>query len=195
MTDPRNDPARTAADSASVPAAGARRPARAGFGMLALAWVAVFAAVFLWFQDWTADQVNPNRAAALPASGNEVTLQRNRGGHYVADGAINGTAVTFMLDTGATQVALSLAAAKALGLALGEPVRLRTANGETGGFRTRLDRVRLGPIELADVAAVASAGIDDDMILLGMSFLKRVEFAQRGEQLTLRAVAAPGAAR
>ncbi len=161
--------------------------------MLAAAWVALFAMVYLWFHDWNADQINPNRAASLQVTGNEVTLQRNRGGHYVADGAINGAPVTFMLDTGATQVALSLATAKTLGLALGEPVRLRTANGETDGFRTRLDRVRLGPIELPDVAAVASAGIDPEMVLLGMSFLQRVEFSQRGGQLTLRAVSAPQA--
>ncbi|MBY0438510.1 MAG: retroviral-like aspartic protease family protein, partial [Burkholderiales bacterium] len=94
--------------------------------------------------------------------------------------------VTFMLDTGATQVALPMRSARALGLALGEAVQLRTANGDTVGYRTRLDSVRLGPIELRGVAAVATDGMDGDVVLLGMSFLKQVEFAQRGDRLTLR---------
>lgn len=161
---------------------------RSGLWMLVAAWLALFAGVYVWFHGWNQAQVNPNPASALPLSGNEVTLQRNRSGHYVVDGAINGEPVTFMLDTGATQVALSMAAARALNLPLGEAMRLRTANGETVGYRTRLTRVRVGPIEVSDVAAVAAEGMDQDFILLGMSFLKRVEFAQRGDQLTLRAI-------
>ena len=173
---------------------GGEPPARAGASragglwLIALAWVALFGGVYAYFHDWNESQINPNSAAVLPQSGTEVTLQRNRQGHYIADGAINGSQVTFMLDTGATQVALSMTTARALGLVLGEPVRLRTANGETTGYRTRLTRVRLGPIEIGDVAAVATEGMDADVVLLGMSFLKRVEFAQRGDQLTLRAI-------
>ncbi|MCX7198347.1 MAG: retropepsin-like aspartic protease [Proteobacteria bacterium] len=58
------------------------------------------------------------------------------------------------------------------------------------GYRTRLERVRLGPIELRGIAAVATEGMDDAIVLLGMSFLKRIEFSQRGERLTLRAAPA-----
>jgi aspartyl protease family protein len=161
-----------------------------GLWLMFVVWLAVFGGVYAWFHDWDAAQVNPNPAASMPNAGDEVTLQRNRSGHYVADGTINGTAVTFMLDTGATQVALPMRTARALGLALGEAVQLRTANGDTVGYRTRLERVRLGPIELRGVAAVATDGMDGEVVLLGMSFLKRVEFAQRGDRLTLRATAA-----
>lgn len=156
--------------------------------MLFVAWIALFGGVYAYFHDWNAGQVNPNPASILPQSGSEVTLQRNRSGHYVADGQINGAPVTFMLDTGATQVALSMRTARALGLPLGEAIMLRTANGNSTGYRTRLDRVRVGPIEIGDVAAVATDGMDADVVLLGMSFLKRVEFAQRGDQLTLRTI-------
>ena len=63
---------------------------------------------------------------------------------------------------------------------------LQTANGAATGYQTRLDRVRLGPLELTDVGAVMADGLDADVVLLGMSFLKRVEFTQRGDQLILR---------
>jgi aspartyl protease family protein len=157
-----------------------------GLWLMFAAWLAVFGGAYAWFHQWDAAQVNPNPSASMPVAGGEVTLLRNRSGHYVADGTINGTGVTFMLDTGATQVALPMRSARALGLALGEAVQLRTANGDTVGYRTRLDSVRLGPIELRGVAAVATDGMDGDVVLLGMSFLKQVEFAQRGDRLTLR---------
>lgn len=164
-----------------------------GLWSMFLVWIVVFGAAYAWFHQWDAAQVNPNTAASLPAAGDEVTLQRNRSGHYVAEGMINGSGVTFMLDTGATQVALPMRTARALGLPLGDAVTLRTANGDSVGYRTRLDRVRLGPIELRGVAAVATEGMDGEVVLLGMSFLKRVEFAQRGDRLTLRAASAPDA--
>jgi aspartyl protease family protein len=173
----------------AAPAAGARG---SGLWLMFAAWLALFGGVWAWFHDWNARQANPNTAAVLPTGGDEVTLQRNRAGHYVAEGTIDGRTVTFMLDTGATQVALPMRTARVLGLPLGEAIQLRTANGDTVGYRTRLDRVRLGPIELRGVAAVATDGMDDEIVLLGMSFLKRVEFAQRGDRLTLRMPAAAG---
>ena len=176
----------------SQPAAPAVTARSSGLWLMFAVWLAVFGAVYAWFHDWNAAQVNPNQVASLPMDGHEVSLQRNRAGHYVADGYIDGTAVTFMLDTGATQVALPMRTARALGLPLGEAIQLRTANGDAVGYRTRLERVRIGPIELRDVAAVATDGMDEAIVLLGMSFLKRVEFAQRGDRLTLRV--APGTA-
>jgi len=179
--------------SISPSSGGPQQPARnvtarsSGLWLMFIVWLSVFGGAYAWFHQWDAAQVNPNTAASMPATGGEVTLQRNRSGHYMADGMINGTGVTFMLDTGATQVALPMRTARALGLQLGEAVQLRTANGDTIGYRTRLDRVRLGPIELRGVAAVATDGMDGEVVLLGMSFLKRVEFAQRGDRLTLRA--------
>ncbi len=170
----------------AVPAASARG---SGLWLMFAVWLAVFGGAYAWFHDWNADQVNPNRAASLTVEGGEVSLQRNRAGHYVAEGTINGQAATFLLDTGATQVALPMHIARTLGLPLGESITLRTANGDSIGYRTRLDRVRLGPIELSGIAAVATDGMDDEVVLLGMSFLKRVEFAQRGDRLTLNVIA------
>ena len=116
----------------------------------------------------------------------EVTLLRNRAGQYVADGEINGRRVTFLLDTGATWVALPLALGRELGLQRGAAVTLQTANGPAVAYQTRLASVRLGSLELADVGAVMSDGLDTDTVLLGMSYLKRVEFTQSDGRLTLR---------
>ena len=161
---------------------------RSGKIMLTIAWLLIMGGVYWFFSGWEAQQVNPNTARVLNQQQGELTLERNRAGHYVAEGEINGGHVTFLLDTGATWVALPTRLARELGLQRGAAVTLQTANGTTVGYQTRLASVRVGPVELRDVAALISDGIDDATVLLGMSFLKRVEFTQRGEQLILKAV-------
>ncbi len=164
--------------------------AGSGRVMLAVAWILIFAGLYWYFSHWQARQHNPNPAQVLASQQNELTLIRNRAGHYVAEGEINGRRVTFLLDTGATAVALPAALARELGLKRGAAVTLQTANGPATGFETRLDRVRVGPIEMRDVGALVADGIDTGTVLLGMTFLKRVEFTQRGDRLVLRPLAA-----
>lgn len=154
--------------------------------MLVIAWALIMGGLYWYFSEWQSRELNPNTARVLSAQQGELKLARNRAGHYVADGEINGRAVTFLLDTGATSVALPLALGRELGLKRGASITLMTANGAARGYETRLARVRVGPLELSDVSAVMAEGIDADMVLLGMSFLKRVEFTQRGDQLILR---------
>ena len=154
--------------------------------MLAFAWLLIIGGLYWWFSGWDARQNNPNTAQVLNAQQGELTLVRNRAGHYVAEGAINGRRVTFLLDTGATAVALPVALARELGVRRGAAVTVQTANGAAAGYETRLDSVRLGPIEMREVAAIVAEGMDADTVLLGMSFLKRVEFAQSGDRLLLR---------
>lgn len=159
---------------------------RTGMAMLAIAWLLVFAGIYWFFDGWYVRQTNPNPHAVLQSQTGQVILQRNRAGHYVAEGEINGKQVTFLLDTGATQVALSAHLANQLGLRRGASVPVQTANGMSQGFVTRLDSVRLGIIEVHDVSALVSEGIDDGIVLLGMSFLKQLEFTQRNDQLILK---------
>jgi len=153
--------------------------------MIAIAWLLVMGGGWWYFDGWLGRQNNPNQTVQGNASG-EVVLERNRDGHYVASGEINGTPVTFLLDTGATDVALPTGLARRLGLRRGAAVMMTTANGQALGYQTRLDSVRLGPILLQDVAASFSDGIDTDTVLLGMSFLKRIDFSQRDGRLVLR---------
>lgn len=160
---------------------------RSGVAMLWIAWLLVLAGGW-WLADrWMVQRANPNQNPTVSAAG-AVVLERNRQGHYVATGEINGQKVTFLLDTGATTVALSTRLARDLGLARGAAIQIDTANGVATGFQTRLKSVRLGDIVVHEVGAVFSDGMMDDTVLLGMSFLKNLEFTQRENQLTLRAL-------
>jgi aspartyl protease family protein len=161
---------------------------RGGKIMLTIAWLLIIGGLYWFFNGWEEKQINPNTARVLDQQQGELTLVRNRAGHYVAEGEINGRHVTFLLDTGATWVALPTGLARELGLKRGAAITLQTANGAAVGYQTRLDSVRLGPIEMRDVGALVADGMDADTVLLGMNFLKRLEFTQRGEQLILKAV-------
>lgn len=116
----------------------------------------------------------------------EVKLLGNGQGHFVASGQINGQPVEFMLDTGATDVAVPAELADRLGLKRGLPVTLSTANGRSQGYRTHLDRLKLGDIVLQDVRALVAPGLGGEQVLLGMSALKQLEFTQRSGTLLLR---------
>lgn len=154
---------------------------RAGTAMIALAWLLLGG--LLW---WGFDQyLNPNARLAEVADG-EVVLRRGPDGHYRAPGRINGERVGFMVDTGATVVAVPEATARRLGLKPGAPLRVRTANGEATAYATRLERVELGGALATDVAAHIVPGMGGDEALLGMSFLARYEIAMRDGELRIR---------
>lgn len=114
-----------------------------------------------------------------------VTLQRDRSGHYIAEGQINGNAMVFLLDTGATDVAVSEKTARALGLEFGPRITVMTAAGPVAAWRTRLDRVSLGPLALSNVRATITSGLGREA-LLGMSFLQYFNLRQEGDQLVLQ---------
>jgi aspartyl protease family protein len=160
-----------------------------GLVMQALAWLVLLAFGVFYFTGVIERQSNPNVAVQTRYNEDgvrEVTLQRNRYGHYVTSGLINGQPVTFLLDTGATGVAIPDDIARRLGLRRGRAYRTQTANGISTGYATSLDRVSVGDIELADVPAGIAPGLGTEQVLLGMSFLKHIEFTQRGNTLVLR---------
>lgn len=165
-----------------------REQRRLGLGMQAMAWLVLMVLLVAYFSDLLDRQHNPNQQVdTLVEEGvREVVLQRNRFGHYITSGEINGEPVVFMLDTGATGVAIPNAVAQRLNLQRGRPFRAQTANGLSTGWATRLDRVSVGEISLGDVRAGITPGLQIDEVLLGMSFLKHIEFTQRGDQLILR---------
>ena len=165
-------------------------PSRLGRGMVLGAWAMGLILLVLLFQGYLDRAHNPNQSARAetgPGGAVQVVLQRNRAGHYVADGNINGHPVVFLLDTGATQVALPLPLAKRLGLALRPGGMGRTANGDVQTWSTRLDEVSLGGLTAKGVAATVLPSMEGDDVLLGMSYLKRFELLQRGDTMTLRA--------
>jgi len=172
-----------------------REQRRFGTGMQVLAWISLLALLTLYFSDVLERQRNPNQAVATAVGeggAREVQLERNRMGHYVASGTINGEPVVFLLDTGATGVAIPDALARRLGLPRGRPFMTATANGAARSYQTRLGEVAIGDIRLHDVEAAITPGLTMNEVLLGMSFLKHIEFTQRGTTLTLRQYPTPG---
>ncbi len=159
-----------------------------GRGMIIAAWLLGLVLATVFFSGVLDHQRNPNQNVASAVDGNglpTVVLQRNRQGHYIATARINGEPVEVMLDTGATRVSIPVTLARRLGLKQGRAVPTSTANGMVITYDTRLDAVSLGDITLHDVRA--SINPHSDQVLLGMSFLKRLEFTQRGDSLILRA--------
>ena len=157
--------------------------------MLFAAWVAGIALLVLFFSNLIEHQTNPNPAPTLQvgAAGHpQIVLQRNRMGYYVAGGTINGTPVTFLIDTGATTVALPLDIARQLDLPLRPGGLSQTANGTVQTWSTLLDSVGLGGLTANDVRAVVLPNMPGDQVLLGMNYLRHFEIIQRDNTLILR---------
>lgn len=113
-----------------------------------------------------------------------LVLSRQRDGHYYADGEINGTVVAFLVDTGASDVALSSAVARSIGLDFGPEITVMTAAGPVRGWLTRLDHIQVGPLLLPNVRATITDKLGEQA-LLGMSFLKHFSMIQEGDTLIL----------
>lgn len=127
-------------------------------------------------------QSGPPRASAA----REIVLTAGPGGHFITQGSINGQSVSFMVDTGATTVAMSQAEATRLGLDLRSGRRGvgSTANGMVPMVAVTLTRVRVGDIEVANVeAAVLPQGMEH--ILLGNSFLSRFQMRRENDVMRL----------
>lgn len=161
---------------------------RVGKVLMILAWAAGLFLATRFFGDWEDRQHNPNAVVSSQHRDGyiEVQLASNRQGHFVSSGQINGRPVQFLIDTGATDVAVPGELAESLGLRHGAPVTVSTANGSSRGYRTTLDRLQLGDIVLRDVRALVAPGLEGDEVLLGMSAMKQLEFTQRGGILLLR---------
>jgi len=159
---------------------------RLGKGMIIAAWVLALGLLTLFFNGVLERQYNPNQQLVNLDEPHEVVLVRNKYGHYVATGEINDEAVVFLLDTGATDVAVPDALARRLNLKRGAQLISNTANGQVKSWRTRLERVNLGGIVLTNVRASILPSMEGEEVLLGMSFLKQLELVQQGDTLTIR---------
>jgi len=118
--------------------------------------------------------------------GNRIVLVASSGGHFMTAGQINGRAVQFMVDTGATSVAMAAQDAERAGVNFkaGQPVMMSTANGNVQGYRIKLDSVRVGDVEVFGVDAVVTPQPMPYM-LLGNSFLTRFQMLRENDQMTL----------
>ncbi len=124
--------------------------------------------------------------AARAGAGSEIVMTAGSGGHFMTDGAINGRAVRFMVDTGATMVAMGQADAERLGInwRSGDRGYASTANGVITSYRVNLASVRIGDVEVNNVDA--SVGQTEmPFVLLGNSFLTRFQMRRDNDVMRL----------
>lgn len=119
----------------------------------------------------------------------EVRIASGQGGHYEIPGRINGIAVDFMVDTGATSIAMNSGHAQRLGInyLTGKQVHVNTANGIVTAYSVWLDRVSAGSIEIKHVEAIVHVGSSPHVILLGNSYLSLVDMSTENGVLVLKA--------
>lgn len=163
-------------------------PKRLGRYMILAAWVMLLGLLTLMFNAWIQQEANPNRVLLVTensAGGQTVRLQRNRSGHYLAPGRINGVEVTFIVDTGATRVAVPVHVAETAGLVKGIRGQSMTASGVADTWLTEVESLRLGPFEMESVPGVILPSMPGDQVLLGMSFLKYLSLRQEGDSLSI----------
>lgn len=125
-------------------------------------------------------------ASAGGGRGTRISLTESSGGHFMTAGQINGRAVQFMVDTGATSIAMSTADAERAGISYksGQAVQISTANGTAQGFRIKLNSVRVGDVEVYDIDAVVTPQ-PMPFMLLGNSFLTRFQMKRENNLMTL----------
>ncbi len=151
---------------------------RTGTGMYWAAALIALALLTLFFN-------NRIESKQLSEGITEKLLQQ-ADGHYYARGQINSQPVLFIVDTGASVVSIPATLADSMGLPRLQPERVNTANGEVTVFNTRPVTIRLGDIQLYDVEAHINPGMAPPGVLLGMSFLRRLDFRQRDTRLILK---------
>jgi aspartyl protease family protein len=161
---------------------------RTGFFMIVAGWLLI-AGLIWWVMSGALErQSDPNaNLAEVVGPSTEVVLKRGSDGHYRAPGRIDGRAVEFLVDTGATQVAIPRDLARAIGLRAGAAFQAQTANGLTLAYATRLESVELGGLRARDVAGTIISNPGTDEVLLGMSFLSRFAIDIRDGKMRLRA--------
>ena len=125
-------------------------------------------------------------ASAGGGRGTRIALTESSGGYFMTPGQINGRSVQFMVDTGATHIAMSMLDADRAGISYktGQRVRMTTANGDAEGFRIKLNSVRVGDVELYDIDAVVTPQ-PMPFVLLGNSFLGRFQMKRENNLMTL----------
>ena len=131
-------------------------------------------------------QVNLGGAASDAGGGTQIVLAAESGGHFITGGSINGKAVRFMVDTGATFISMGAAQAEQLGIDYrkGKPGMSNTANGPIAVYRVSLASVRVGDVQVYNVEALVGPA-PLDFVMLGNSFLTHFQMKRENDTMTL----------
>lgn len=139
------------------------------------------------YQDSACGQANQPVATWNSSKSNprSLTLKAGEGGHYSVDGQVNGQTVVFVVDTGASFVAIPQAMAGAAHLSCQTPATSETANGTTSGCTTSISVLSFGSFTLREVTAVLLPNLTQP--LLGMNVLKQFNITQENGEMRLTA--------
>ena len=161
-----------------------------------IAWLLIFAGIFLAFtlkDDFLAlgrrlyAEVTGDNVVA--SGRGELRIRQSEDGHFHINGEVNGHAVRFLVDSGATVTTLSRAAARSAGVEAdgGFGVIVDTANGSAVFDRGTAERLKIGPIERGGLAVQISRDEEDGLNVLGMNFLSTLDaWGVEGRTLILR---------
>jgi len=148
-------------------------------------WLAAFGLLAGLYSLFSSLDQNGGTVVSIDAGGAAmIVLQQDRNGHYQVEGQINHQPVNFLVDTGATDVAIPESIARSLGLDFGPRVQVMTAAGPSSAWMTRLNEVSIGGIRRRNVRATITSG-EFNEILLGMSFLRHYDLRQQDGKLVI----------
>jgi len=118
----------------------------------------------------------------------QTQIFRDQQGFFKTKGTINGSSVEFLVDTGASAIAINSLLAKRIGIQYkleGKVTRVETASGTVPAYSIKLKHVKVGDIKLNNVAALVIEGDDPGTPLLGMSYLGQLNIINEGRVMTL----------
>ena len=121
------------------------------------------------------------------ANNSPVSLYADQAGHFFGNLSINGASLKYVVDTGATTVALNSGDAKfaKIDYEKGERINMSTANGEVSAYLVKLNTLKVGTIILNNVDATVNEGGSPTVVLLGMSALNRLDMKRENSIMTL----------
>ena len=155
-----------------------------GHGIAILVWLVLIGAGYAGFH-YLERADSEVSGCDGPAESREVEVSASRDGHYYLEGAVNGTAVRFLVDTGASYVTIGAADAAKASVAGGYPAMFNTAAGQIEGRVVPSQTVRAACFEVSGISVATNPGLDDTA-LLGQNFLRRFEITQTRQTLRLR---------
>ena len=125
--------------------------------------------------------------ANVPTNKSPVSLYADQSGHYFGNLNINGASLKYVVDTGATTVALNSGDAKfaKIDYEKGERITMSTANGEVSAYLVKLNTLKIGSIILNNVAATVNEGGSPPVVLLGMTALNHLDMKRDNSIMTL----------
>lgn len=154
---------------------------KTGRTMFLVAWAILFIVLFMFFYFH-----EKSDSKVYVSSHSELALSADKEGHYRIKGLINDRPVEFLIDTGATYVAIPQQLADELHIAGSYPIKLSTASGEVTGSLTRLAKINFGKFMLQDIKAVIVPGDKNNEVLLGMNVLSHFTLVQKDKILVLK---------